>query len=195
MRPSGANCFVCEGTPVKKRMLIIMALFSAAALIAAACGGGEPEPTATRAPTQTPTPVSGGQSTPSGQETTQAPTGGPVSLSISVQGDELKFTEGSFTVAAGSQVTLTLDNVSTTQQHNWALVEAGSKDDITNLGAAAGPDKGWIPDDPRILANTNLLDPGNSESITFEAPASGSYQFVCTFPGHNPTMFGDFVVQ
>ena len=193
MRPSGANCFVCEGKPVNKRMLLIVGLFSAAALILAACGGG-PEPTATRAPTPTPTPISGGQTTPTDQETTQAPTG-PVSLSISVVGDELKFTETSFTVAAGSQVTLTLDNVSATQQHNWALVEAGSKDDITNLGAAAGPDSGWLPDDPRVLANTSLLDPGASESITFQAPASGTYEFVCTFPGHNPTMFGDFIVQ
>ena len=179
---------------MKKRMLLIMSLVTAAALIAAACGGGGPAPTATRAPTPTPTPISGGQATPSGQETTEAPTG-PVSLSISVEGDELKFTESSFTVAAGSQVTLTLDNVSTTQQHNWALVEAGSKDDVTNLGAAAGPDSGWLPDDPRVLANTSLLNPGASESITFQAPASGAYEFVCTFPGHNPTMFGDFVVQ
>ena len=179
---------------MKKRMIIIMALFSAAALIAAACGG-EPEPTVTRAPTQTPTPISGGQATPPGQETTQAPTGGPVSLSISVQGDELKYTEGSFTVAAGSQVTLTLDNVSTTQQHNWALVEAGTKEDVANAGASF-PNDGWIdPGDPNVLAKTKLIDPGVSESITFQAPASGTYEFVCTFPGHNPTMFGDFVVQ
>ena len=179
---------------MNKRMLLIVALFSAAALVLAACGGGGPEPTATRAPTNTPTPLSGGQETPATPDT-EAPTGGPVNLSISVVGDELKFTESSFTVAAGSQVTLTLDNVSATQQHNWALVEAGSKDDITNLGAAAGPDSGWLPDDPRVLANTSLLDPGMSESITFQAPASGSYEFVCTFPGHNPTMFGDFIVQ
>ena len=179
---------------MKKRMLLIMSLVTAAALIAAACGGGGPAPTATRAPTPTPTPISDGQATPPDQETTQAPSG-PVSLSISVVGDELKFTESSFTVAAGAQVTLNLDNVSATQQHNWALVEAGSKDDITNLGAAAGPDAGWLPDDPRVLANTSLLDPGVSETITFQAPASGAYEFVCTFPGHNPTMFGDFIVQ
>ncbi len=178
---------------MKKRMLLIMSLVTAAALIAAACGGGEPAPTATRAPTPTPTPISGGETTPPDQEATQPPSG-PVSLSISVVGDELKFTESSFTVGTGAQVTLTLDNVSNTQQHNWVLVEAGSKDDISNLGAAVGDP--WIPvDDPRVLANTDLLDPGVSGSITFQAPASGAYEFVCTFPGHNPTMFGDFIVQ
>ncbi len=196
MRPSGANCFVCEGLPVRKRMLIITVLLSVAALLAASCGGGGPEPTATRAPTKTPTPVSGGQPNPTVQETSQAPTGGPVSLSISVEGDELKYTERSFTVASGSQVTLTLDNVSTTQEHNWALVKFGTKDDVANAGAVAGPDNGWInPEDPNVLAKTNLLAPGNSQSITFEAPSAGTYEFICTFPGHNPTMFGDFVVQ
>jgi hypothetical protein len=29
----------------------------------------------------------------------------------------------------------------------------------------------------------------------FTAPAAGTYQFVCTFPGHNFTMFGDFIVN
>ena len=28
----------------------------------------------------------------------------------------------------------------------------------------------------------------------FIAPPAGPYQFVCTFPGHNFTMFGDFIV-
>ncbi|MQG65022.1 MAG: azurin, partial [SAR202 cluster bacterium] len=40
-----------------------------------------------------------------------------------------------------------------------------------------------------------LLDPGASGEVTFTAPASGTYQFVCTFPGHNFTMFGDFIVN
>ena len=45
-----------------------------------------------------------------------------------------------------------------------------------------------------VLVNTDLLDPGATGEIKFEAPAAGTYQFVCTFPGHGATMFGDFVV-
>jgi uncharacterized cupredoxin-like copper-binding protein len=40
-----------------------------------------------------------------------------------------------------------------------------------------------------------LLNAGASEEVTFTAPAPGTYEFVCTFPGHNFSMFGDFTVK
>lgn len=33
-----------------------------------------------------------------------------------------------------------------------------------------------------------------AEEVRFTAPPPGNYQFVCTFPGHNFTMFGVFEV-
>ena len=63
-------------------------------------------------------------------------------------------------------------------------------------GTAAGTGNDWLkPDDPRVIANTALLDPGATGEVRFTAPAAGTYQFVCTFPGHSPTMFGDFQVS
>ena len=51
---------------------------------------------------------------------------------------------------------------------------------------------GWIPaGDDRILAHSGLLDPGETEVVSFSAPFVGTYQFVCTFPGHAATMFGN----
>jgi azurin len=63
-------------------------------------------------------------------------------------------------------------------------------------GTGAGPGNNWLPvDDSRVIGNTMVLSPGQSDTATFTAPAAGTYQFVCTFPGHNFTMFGDFIVN
>ena len=62
-------------------------------------------------------------------------------------------------------------------------------------GTTAGPANNWIPpDDNRVIAHTRLLDPGETGEVRFAAPPVGTYQFVCTFPGHNFTMFGEFEV-
>ena len=114
-----------------------------------------------------------------------------VNLTISVNGDALQFDDVSLTASSGAEVTVSFDNESSINQHNWVLVEAGTKDAV----AAAGPGLDWMPfGDPRVIASTHLLSPGESGEVRFTAPAPGTYQFVCTFPGHNVTMFGDFVV-
>ncbi|MCH7737058.1 MAG: auracyanin [Chloroflexi bacterium] len=116
-------------------------------------------------------------------------------LDISVNGDALEFDKGRFEVAAGSEVVLCFNNVSNISQHNWVLCKAGKKDLCAERGLEAGPDNGWVqPDDPDVIAHTRLLKPGQMGAVRFTAPLSGTYQFVCTFPGHNFTMFGNFVV-
>ena len=116
------------------------------------------------------------------------------SLAISTEGDTLKFDQASLEAKAGSTVTVVFQNASTVNQHNWVLVQSGTKDEVAAAGTGAGPEGGWIAlDDDRVLAKTSLLDPGASESVEFTVPAAGTYQFVCTFPGHNFTMFGDFI--
>jgi azurin len=46
-----------------------------------------------------------------------------------------------------------------------------------------------------ILAATNLLDPGQKETLKLKAPAQpGDYEFVCTFPGHAVLMWGTLSV-
>ena len=124
------------------------------------------------------------------------PAGPAGPLAIGVNGDALEFDTASYDVTAGQEVTLTFENVSTANQHNWVLVEADTKDAVAADGATAGPVNGWLtPGDARVLVSTALLDAGASEVLVFTAPAAGTYQFVCTFPGHNVTMFGDFIVH
>ncbi len=148
----------------------------------------------------TPTPVVKATTSPDGggaqpaKNTSPADPGGP--LTISVVGDSLQYDKQLLTVNAGSDVTLTFTNVATVQQHNWVLVKPGTKDEVAMAGTLAGVANGWIPvDDDRVLANSSLLDAGASEEIKFNAPAAGTYPFVCTFPGHNATMIGNFIVK
>ena len=134
---------------------------------------------------------------PAGEESPESKTSeptGPINLHVGVQGDTLEFDTNSFTATAGSEVVLTFSNESTINQHNWVLVPPGTKDAVAADGALAGPANDWVPpNDERVLFHTKLLDPGETEEIRFTLE-SGTYQFVCTFPGHNLTMFGDFAV-
>jgi azurin len=122
--------------------------------------------------------------------------GAAVSLEIGTNGDALEFSESALSADSGSQVTLTFTNGSSAIQHNWVMVKAGARDEVAAAGTAAGPGADWIPaGDDRIIAATGLLNAGASEEVTFTAPAPGTYEFVCTFPGHNFSMFGDFTVK
>ena len=132
------------------------------------------------------------------QEAPVAPVAEAVALAVTTDGDLLKFSTETLTANAGAHVVLTFNNVSILNQHNWVLVRAEDKAGVVTDGAGAGPANDWItPDDPRVIANTILLDPGDTAEVRFTAPESGAnYQFVCTFPGHDASgMFGNFQVS
>jgi len=115
-------------------------------------------------------------------------------LAIATDGDGLKFDQAKLEAKAGDTVMVVFKNMSTINQHNWVLVQNGTKDGVATDGTAAGPGAAWVAEgDDRVLAKSGLLDPGTTEEVNFTVPAAGTYQFVCTFPGHNFTMFGDFV--
>lgn len=120
---------------------------------------------------------------------------GSVILEIGPVADNLLFNTESFTVNAGSEVVLRFSNGATTQQHNWVLVQDGAKDQVAIAALTAGPANDWVPEDDRIIAHTGLIAPGESGDVSFTAPEAGTYQFVCTFPGHSATMFGTFEVS
>ena len=193
---------------MKRPGLISAALLLIILLVAAACGSDELDPNATptrRPPDTVPASARAQEPTPTATiavalTATAAPaaTGqpsGPVALQIGVNGEALEFDTGGLSVPAGSNVVLTFSNSSVVNGHNWVLVTAGTKDDVAAAGTAAGPDSDWVPvGDDRVLASTKLLDAGTTGDVEFTAPPAGTYQFVCTFPGHNFTMFGDFEV-
>ena len=186
---------------MNRASLLVFGLLGVLMMLAAACGGEEAAPTFARA-TVAPAAITAPTELPA--EATTPPRDGAIShmshshrhtfLEISVDGDELAFDKSGLKMGDRTEIVLVFDNVSTINQHNWVLVKPGTKDDVAARGAAH-PSTNWIqPDDPDVFANTRLLNAGETVEVNFDSPATGSYQFVCTFPGHNLTMFGDFIV-
>ena len=171
-----------------------LAVFVVLLILAMACGGPKPTNVSELDPTNTETvPTRTTSVVPPTLSPNSSPTPvvqGPSTLVISVNGDALQFNKDKLTEKAGSEVVLTFTNVSMVNSHNWVLAEAGARDDW----AVEELIQDWISIDDRVIAHTKLLNPGQTGEIKFIAPAAGTYEFVCTFPGHMFTMFGDLVV-
>lgn len=117
-------------------------------------------------------------------------------VEIATKGDTLNYDRDTLSVNASRDVTVKFHNTASSIQHNWVLVQPGSKDAIATAGIEAGEHNSWLPPgDPRVIAFIELLDGGDMGETNFKAPPAGVYQYVCTFPGHNFTMYGDFVVS
>jgi plastocyanin len=105
-----------------------------------------------------------------------------------------------FKVAPGAPVKLVFENPDVTP-HNLLIVQPGAADEVGMAGneMAKTPDgfaKGFIPDSPKILHKTKMLNQGDSETLRFTAPTSkGKYPYICTFPGHWLVMKGEMVVE
>lgn len=203
---------------MNRTALFLAGLIAAVVVLIAACGGEEAAPTATKAPaptaTRAPAPTATRAPAPAATTApaptaTKAPAATPApaatvappaaaaaaSLEISAKGDALEFNKNKLSAKAGVQVVLVFNNVSAINQHNWVIVQAGAKDNVATRGVTAGPTNNWVQSgDSQVIANTPLVDPGKKGEVRFAAPPAGRYQFVCTFPGHNFTMFGDFEV-
>lgn len=110
----------------------------------------------------------------------------------------MKYDPEQIEVPAGATVKLTLDNTAKSEAmtHNLVVIQLGKQNEVVNAGLKAGSDKDYIPEnDPNIIAATSLTKPGGSAEVTFQAPAKkGTYQYICTYPGHT-SMKGILLVK
>jgi azurin len=124
--------------------------------------------------------------------------GGAATLEIGSAGENLAFEPATLTASAGQQVTVNFKNNSAVQQHNWVLVNGGEDvaKPIADGGLTAGADADYLPaDQANVIAHTEVLDGNESGSVSFTAPAAGTYLFICTVPGHYPLMQGTLTVN
>jgi len=114
--------------------------------------------------------------------------GGSASTTIEIasDGENLAYDKKEFTVPTGQTITLTFKNVSTAQQHNIVIVKGGEDvaAKVDEEAINAGPPNFLPADSADIIAATKMISPGGSETITFTAPAPGTYVFLCTYPAH-----------
>ena len=111
---------------------------------------------------------------------------------VEISGDDsMKFSVTEFEVTHGQKVTLTLKNIGTSPKasmgHNAVVLNKGVnwQKYVEDSSMAAGED--YVPKASKkdVIANTKLLGPNETDSVTFTAPhVPGPYDFVCSFPGH-----------
>ena len=129
-----------------------------------------------------------------------APAGEVASLRVGVVPDILKFDTEELRVKTGQQVSLTFRNTDH-MEHNLVVTMPMAVDRIGPLAdqLAASPSgraQQYVPDSPDVLIATPILGPGEEFTLEFVAPtAPGTYEFVCTIPGHWRVMRGVLVVE
>ena len=118
--------------------------------------------------------------------------------------DTMQFSTKEFSVTAGEKVELEFKNIGKLPKiamgHNLVILKEGVS--ALAFGSkvlqAGGNATNALPESVKdeVLAHTKLLGPGESETISFDAPDKpGLYQFVCTFPGHYAMMRGIMTVK
>jgi azurin len=101
---------------------------------------------------------------------------------------------------AGQKVKLTLRHIGkldiNVMGHNVVILKQGV--DLTEFAGKAATEREnkYIPKDSQdIIAHTDLIGGGQVTSIEFVAPEAGTYDFLCSFPGHSGIMKGKFIVE
>lgn len=140
--------------------------------------------------------------TPSQKEAPAAETIDDAVATVNITGnDQMKYNKNEIRVKAGQKVKLTLKHVGTMEKsvmgHNWALLTQDADMAAIGQAAAEAADTDYIPAsfEDKIIVHTKMLGGGESDTIEFEAPAPGTYTFMCTFPGHYALMQGKFIVE
>jgi azurin len=116
-------------------------------------------------------------------------------LTITPVGNQLEYEQTEFTVPAGEEITLTFKNTATAaaMKHNVVILTTSDDAVVQKVGQAGSsvPGKDYIPDSDAVLAATPLSDPGETVEVTFTAPSeTGTYTYLCTYPGHYVAMQG-----
>ncbi len=102
-------------------------------------------------------------------------------------------------VEAGKPVAITLIN-DDAMPHNLVVVTPGAMEEIGTAAEKMPPDpdaqgRHYVPDSPKVLHATKLVEPGQQGRLSFTAPdVPGDYPYVCTFPGHWRRMNGTLAV-
>ena len=114
--------------------------------------------------------------------------------------DLMQFDKNEIRVAAGKKVKLTLRHTGKqpveVMGHNFVLLTQGTEIPAFGAIASAARDNDYILEDTdAVIVHTKMIGGGQSDTIEFDAPEPGTYDFICSFPGHYSVMKGKFIVE
>ena len=123
-----------------------------------------------------------------------------VSSVVITANDAMKYNTEEIRVKAGNKVKLTLRHIGKMDKnimgHNVVILKKGV--DMGAFAAEAATEKSndYIPQDTDdVIIHTEMIGGGQVTTVEFDAPAAGTYNFLCSFPAHYALMNGKFIVE
>jgi azurin len=171
---------------MKRLKYVLLAVFTMT--LFSACGGEEKKEEKTEAKVKI------------GEQKTEKKADDNVNNVVISADDFMKFDKKEIKVQAGKKVRLTLRHTGKMDVkimgHNIVILKEGV--DIVTFAAKAATESGngYIPSDSQdVIAHTDMIGGGQTTTIEFDAPAAGTYDFICSFPAHYSMMKGKFIVE
>jgi len=126
---------------------------------------------------------------PAVQKAAPAAAGAPRTIELTAS-EDMKYSKTTLTAKPGEKIRIVLKALGTMPKiamgHNWVLLKPGASALEVNNAAFNARATDFIPESQKdkILANTPVAGGGETVEVTFTAPKAGTYNFLCTFPGH-----------
>ncbi len=115
--------------------------------------------------------------------------------------DQMQFDKNELKVPVGEPIVLTLKHsgkmAKNVMGHNFVLLKQGVDFKDFAEKATLAADTGYIPtsEEANIIAHTKVIGGGESDTIEFTISEAGTYEFLCTFPGHYAIMKGVLITE
>lgn len=109
-----------------------------------------------------------------------------VKIELNSESSEIKFDTASIEAPFGKTIRLTYRNNAPAGSeilHNVAIVALGKDKELLSSLKLTNYEIDKV-DPALILAQTKVLNPGESDTIVFKPAAIGKYMYVCLMPGH-----------
>jgi azurin len=114
--------------------------------------------------------------------------------------EQMRYDVPRLVVEAGKPFEIVLEN-DDFMPHNLVIVKPGAREavgaaaDAMQPGALDREGRAYVPALPAVVGATRLVESGNRATLKLTAPTqAGDYEYICTFPGHWPVMWGRLVV-
>ncbi len=115
--------------------------------------------------------------------------------------DQMKYSTNELKAVAGTPIKLTFKHIGTIGKeamgHNVVILKPGTDAAAYAAKALEAKATDYIPasEAASVVAHTKLLGGGEEDVIEFTIAEKGSYEYICTFPGHIGLMKGVLVVE
>jgi putative heme-binding domain-containing protein len=124
---------------------------------------------------------------------------GVLVVSVGTRPHRMAYDRDAIVVPSGKQVQLIFENTDM-MPHNIVITKPGMMEKVGLLAENTSQQRGaferhYVPDSSDVLFSGKLIQPLESETITFQTPTKpGVYAYVCTYPGHWRRMYGKLIV-